>query len=114
VETAEEAAALLISLLEGEEWGRVWRVWTKVANLLSQEEQEREEDRVTQMLTIYCKFKATTKEGIFVMTMNCGELSEVCSKLMDLSLQLLASVKALEKSLSQRGRETPCRIESSL
>ena len=39
--------------------------------------------------------------GIFVMTVNSGDLADVCSRLMDISLQLLASVKSLERSLAQ-------------
>jgi hypothetical protein len=39
--------------------------------------------------------------GIFVMTVSSVDLAEVCSRLMDISLQLLASVKSLERSLAQ-------------
>jgi hypothetical protein len=35
------------------------------------------------------------------MTVSSVELAEVCSRLMDISLQLLASVKSLERSLTQ-------------
>ena len=37
------------------------------------------------------------------MTVSAGELGQVCSSLMDISLQLLASVKKLEQSLTQVG-----------
>ena len=39
--------------------------------------------------------------GIFVMTVSSVDLGSVCASLMDISLQLLASVKSLERSLSQ-------------
>ena len=39
--------------------------------------------------------------GVYVMTVGTVELVSVCSRLMDISLQLLASVKQLEKSIHQ-------------
>ena len=39
--------------------------------------------------------------GVYVMTVSVGELGSVCSKLMDLALLLLQSVKQLEKSIDQ-------------
>ena len=42
-----------------------------------------------------------TLPGIFVMTVSSVDLGSVCASLMDISLQLLASVKSLERSLSQ-------------
>jgi hypothetical protein len=49
------------------------------------------------------------------MTVSSVDLGSVCASLMDISLQLLASVKSLERSLSQKQQpESPTRIESSL
>ena len=67
------------------------------------------------------------------MTVSSVDLGSVCASLMDISLQLLASVKSLERSLSQvslllceaqfngnifflqkQQPESPTRIESSL
>jgi len=45
------------------------------------------------------------------MTVSSTELAEVCSRLMDISMQLLAAVKELEKSTSQ---VAPCISSCSL
>ena len=65
---------------------------------------------LTHILNVYCRHLADcnlsqqeSKEGIFVMTVNSVDLSSVCASLMDISLQLLASVKSLERSLTQVG-----------
>ena len=75
---------------------------------------------LTAILDTYCKHMADSREGenqyfpntrkahsqffltgIFVMTVSSVDLGQVCSSLMDISLQLLASVKKLEQSLTQ-------------
>merc|ERR1711974_379824 len=72
---------------------------------------------LTAILDAYCKHMADSREGIFVMTVSSVDLGQVCSSLMDISLQLLASVKKLEQSLTQRQPESPSspsRVESAL
>jgi len=101
---------------ETKQWSQVWRVWKECPHLLSQEvvEGQTEEDQISEILNFYCSTISKTKEGVYVMTVSVGELGSVCSKLMDLALLLLQSVKQLEKSIDQRGRESPTRVESSL
>jgi len=114
--TESEASELIVQLLETREWNQVWRVWKECPHLLLQEvpEGQIEEDQISEILNFYCSIISRTKEGVYVMTVGTVELVSVCSRLMDISLQLLASVKQLEKSIHQRGRESPNRVESSL
>ena len=54
-------------------------------------------EEVTAEYLLYCVLCS----GIFVMTVSSVDLGSVCASLMDISLQLLASVKSLERTLSQ-------------
>merc|ERR1712142_711685 len=129
-ETQAEATSLLLSHLTGGRWKDTWRVWRGCRQLWdtvytldpgcmqgsvnwSQAQQDTED--LTHILNIYCRHLADSREGIFVMTVSSVDLGSVCASLMDISLQLLASVKCLERSLSQKNQpESPTRIESSL
>ena len=118
-ETVEDAETLVVSHLLARRWKAVWGVWRSSREsegvALSQAEQDLAD--LTQILDIYCRHLADTREGgqggreawlegsspsgIFVMTVSSVDLGQVCSSLMDISLQLLASVKKLEQSLTQ-------------
>ena len=119
VETAEDVETVVVSHLLARRWKAVWGVWRSSREgegvALSQAEQDLAD--LTQILDIYCRHLADTREGgqggregwlvdsspsgIFVMTVSSVDLGQVCSSLMDISLQLLASVKKLEQSLTQ-------------
>ena len=122
VVTAEDAECLVVSHLLARRWKAVWGVWRSSrgcregeGGALSQAEQDLAD--LTKILDIYCRHLADTREGgegrgegwlegsspsgIFVMTVSSVDLGQVCSSLMDISLQLLASVKKLEQSLTQ-------------
>ena len=60
-----EATELLVDLLEGEDWSEVWRIWKESRHLLLQEMQDLQldDDQVSEILNIYCKSIAQTKEG---------------------------------------------------
>jgi len=119
---------LLISHLTHQRWKEVWEVWRGCRNLwesvytlgcgegsLQWSQAQQDTEDLTQILNIYCRHLADTRDGIFVMTVSSVDLGSVCASLMDISLQLLASVKSLERSLSQKQQpESPTRIESSL
>merc|ERR1712117_581311 len=127
-QTRSEAVALLISHLTQEKWKEVWRLWRECrglwdsvytlgceSNSLTWSQQHQDTEDLTHILNIYCRHLADTREGIFVMTVSSVDLGSVCASLMDIGLQLLASVKSLERSLSQKQQpESPTRIESSL
>ena len=113
-ETRSEAMSLLISHLTSERWKEVWRLWRGCRNLwdsvytlgceagsLNWSQAHQDTEDLTHILNIYCRHLADTREGIFVMTVSSVDLGSVCASLMDISLQLLASVKSLERSLSQ-------------
>merc|ERR1712013_772755 len=125
-ETQAEAISLILSHLTGGRWKDAWRgcrqLWDTVYTLgtmgcmqgsvnWSQAQQDTED--LTHILNIYCRHLADSREGIFVMTVSSVDLGSVCASLMDISLQLLASVKCLERSLTQKNQpESPTRIES--
>jgi len=130
-DTQSEAISLLLSHLTSGRWKDVWRVWRGCRQLWdtvytlgtmgcmqgsmnwSQAQQDTED--LTHILNVYCRHLANSREGIFVMTVSSVDLGSVCASLMDISLQLLASVKCLERSLTQKQQpESPTRIESSL
>ena len=60
-----EATDLLVDLLEGEDWGEVWRIWKECRHLLLEEMQDLQldDDQVSEILNIYCKSIAQTKKG---------------------------------------------------
>merc|ERR1712032_1637406 len=123
-ETAEEAEALVVEHLIAGSWKAVWSVWRQSRGLRTEPEEmqslslaEKDLADLTGILDAYCKHMADSREGIFVMTVSSVDLGQVCSSLMDISLQLLASVKKLEQSLTQRQPESPSspsRVESTL
>merc|ERR1719334_688889 len=127
-ETKSEAMSMLISHLTSEKWKEVWRLWRGCRNMwdsvytlgcdtnsLSWSQDHQDTEDLTHILNIYCRHLADSRDGIFVMTVSSVDLGSVCASLMDISLQLLASVKSLERSLSQKQQpESPTRIESSL
>jgi len=123
-ETAEEAEALVVEHLTSGSWKAVWSVWRQSRGLRAEPEEmqslslaEKDLADLTAILDAYCKHMADSREGIFVMTVSSVDLGQVCSSLMDISLQLLASVKKLEQSLTQRQPESPSspsRVESAL
>jgi len=123
-ETAEEAEALIVEHLISGSWKAVWSVWRQSRGLRTEPEEmqslsqaEKDLADLTAILDAYCKHIADSREGIFVMTVSSVDLGQVCSSLMDISLQLLASVKKLEQSLTQRQPESPSspsRVESTL
>ena len=124
-ETAEEAEALIVEHLISGRWKAVWSVWRQSRGLRTEPEEmqslslaEKDLADLTAILDAYCKHMADSREGetwlerrgkftiikfsgIFVMTVSSVDLGQVCSSLMDISLQLLASVKKLEQSLTQ-------------
>lgn len=129
-ETAEEAEAMVVERVAAGRWKAVWGVWRGTRGLRGALEEglspaERDLADLTTVLDTYCRHLAQSREGefhsasksafsipplipesspgIFVMTVSAGELGQVCSSLMDISLQLLASVKKLEQSLTQVG-----------
>lgn len=67
-----EATELLVDLLEGEDWSEVWRIWKESRHLLLQEMQDLQldDDQVSEILNIYCKSIAQTKEGEFIYILN--------------------------------------------
>jgi len=127
-ETRSEAVSLLISHLNAARWKDVWRLWRGCRNLwdsvytlgceagsLTWSQTHQDTEDLTHILNIYCRHLADSRDGIFVMTVSSVDLGSVCASLMDISLQLLASVKSLERSLNQKQQpESPTRIESSL
>jgi len=123
-ETAEEAEAQIVEHLTAGRWKAVWSVWRQSRSLRSESEElqslslaEKDLADLTAILDTYCKHMADSREGIFVMTVSSVDLGQVCSSLMDISLQLLASVKKLEQSLTQRqpdSPQSPSRVESAL
>merc|ERR1712227_1103414 len=127
-ETRSEAVSLLISHLNAARWKDVWRLWRGCRNLwdsvytlgceagsLNWSQTHQDTEDLTHILNIYCRHLADSRDGIFVMTVSSVDLGSVCASLMDISLQLLASVKSLERSLNQKQQpESPTRIESSL
>jgi len=127
-ETRSEAVSLLISHLNAARWKEVWRLWRGCRNLwdsvytlgceagsLNWSQTHQDTEDLTHILNIYCRHLADSRDGIFVMTVSSVDLGSVCASLMDISLQLLASVKSLERSLNQKQQpESPTRIESSL
>jgi hypothetical protein len=123
-ETAEEAEALVVEHLTSGSWKAVWSVWRQSRGLRTEPEEmqslslaEKDLADLTAILDAYCRHMADSREGIFVMTVSSVDLGQVCSSLMDISLQLLASVKKLEQSLTQRQPESPSspsRVESAL
>ena len=124
-ETAEEAEALVVEHLTSGSWKAVWSVWRQSRGLRTEPEEmqslslaEKDLADLTAILDAYCRHMADSREGerwferrrkltttkligIFVMTVSSVDLGQVCSSLMDISLQLLASVKKLEQSLTQ-------------
>ena len=123
-DTAEEAETLVVELLTAGRWKAVWSVWRQSRGLRTEPEEmqslslaEKDLADLTAILDAYCKHMADSREGvnqcdrkngiyvifsgIFVMTVSSVDLGHVCSSLMDISLQLLASVKKLEQSLTQ-------------
>ena len=113
-ETRSEAVSLLIAHLTSEKWKEVWRLWRSCRNLwdsvytlgceagsLNWSQAHQDTEDLTHILNIYCRHLADSRDGIFVMTVSSVDLGSVCASLMDISLQLLASVKSLERSLSQ-------------
>merc|ERR1712142_162749 len=127
-ETQSEAMSLILSHLNSGRWKDVWKVWRGCRQLwdsvytlgcvpgsISWSQAHQDTEDPTQILNIYCRHLADGREGIFVMTVSSVDLGSVCASLMDISLQLLASVKSLERSLSQKNQpDSPTRIESSL
>jgi len=127
-ETQSEAMSLILSHLNSGRWKDVWKVWRGCRQLwdsvytlgcvpgsISWSQAHQDTEDLTQILNIYCRHLADGREGIFVMTVSSVDLGSVCASLMDISLQLLASVKSLERSLSQKNQpDSPTRIESSL
>lgn len=113
-DTRSEAVSLLIAHLTSEKWKEVWRLWRSCRNLwdsvytlgceagsLNWSQAHQDTEDLTHILNIYCRHLADSRDGIFVMTVSSVDLGSVCASLMDISLQLLASVKSLERSLSQ-------------
>merc|ERR1712111_168908 len=113
-ETKSEAMSMLISHLTSEKWKEVWRLWRGCRNMwdsvytlgcdtnsLSWSQDHQDNEDLTHILNIYCRHLADSRDGIFVMTVSSVDLGSVCASLMDISLQLLASVKSLERSLNQ-------------
>ena len=116
-ETRSEAVSLLISHLNAARWKEVWRLWRGCRNLwdsvytlgceagsLNWSQTHQDTEDLTHILNIYCRHLADSRDGIFVMTVSSVDLGSVCASLMDISLQLLASVKSLERSLNQVGK----------
>merc|ERR1712183_981408 len=120
-ETRSEAVILLISHLTQQRWKEVWEVWRGCRNLwesvytlgcgegsLQWSQAQQDTEDLTQLLNIYCRHLADTRDGqsaqcsvlcyqritfsspgIFVMTVSSVDLGSVCASLMDISLQLL-------------------------
>ena len=117
----------MVEHLTAGRWKAVWSMWRQSRSLRSEPEElqslslaEKDLADLTAILDTYCKHMADNREGdnqyfpqtrkgtfsifmtgIFVMTVSSVDLGQVCSSLMDISLQLLASVKKLEQSLTQ-------------
>ena len=114
LETRSEAVSLLIAHLTSESWKEVWRLWRSCRNLwdivytlgyeagsLNWSQAHQDTEDLTHILNIYGRHLADSRDGIFVMTVISVVLGSVCTSLMDISLQLLALVKSLERSFSQ-------------
>jgi len=140
-ESAEEAEVMVLEHLAAKRWKAVWAVWRGSRGLRLEDnisslgggfsQTEVDLADLANILDTYCRHLADSREGgrtegsdggnntsvpgIFVMTVSSVDLGQVCSSLMDISLQLLASVKKLEQSLTQNKQpESPGRVESSL
>lgn len=114
-ENLQEAQALLLEHVKEKKWKKVWEVFRGCRQYWDEPSLgDTDLDELGALLNSYCRALAEHTEGIFVMTVSSVDLGEVCSQLMDISLQLLASVKNLERSMLQKPPESPSKVESSL
>jgi len=114
-ENLQEAQTLLLEHVKEKKWKKVWEVFRGCRQYWDEPSLgDTDLDELGALLNSYCRALAEHTEGIFVMTVSSVDLGEVCSQLMDISLQLLASVKNLERSMLQKPPESPSKVESSL